>query len=91
MSVKLDDLYFDAATGHVVAKMSHENGAQHRLQIIGGFDSCPHCGHVVPKNNLGEVDIRAILAAELAAFEKAQADTGAWVRKFNVPLKKKAK
>lgn len=92
MSWKLDSLDFDGEISHVVAKISHsETGAQHRLQIAAGFDHCPHCGHVVPKNNLGQIDIRAIIARELESLERAHAQDIAWIRKHNIPARKKAK
>jgi hypothetical protein len=56
-------------------------GAEHHLVIYTGHDSCPTCGHVKPKANTGELDFKAILRDELAAYAK----------KFNVPAAKVAK
>ena len=63
-------------------------GAEHHLVIYTGHESCLLCGHVVPKTTTGELDFPAILKAELAALEQAHAQSVAYAKKNNIPVKK---
>lgn len=84
--------HLDKRLGMVIVHLHEpESGAEHRLQICVGADSCPLCGHVHIKTNLGQVDARAILARELEQLQADHAQQEAYARKFNIQVRKKAK
>lgn len=74
---------------HIVHLEDSLTKAQHKLQICIGADSCPHCGHVVPKTNTGELDPRALIAAETAALEQVHADINRYAKTHKVRARKR--
>ena len=63
-------------------------GAEHHVIIYTGHDSCPTCGHVKPKTNTGEIDLKAIIKEELANLEQSHQQSAAFVKKHNLPVAK---
>lgn len=73
MAWQVKEQYLDEAMGHHVIHLHDpEVGALHVLQIIVNHDACPLCGHVSPKTNLGDIDVKAIIAEELQNLEKSR-------------------
>lgn len=89
MSWDLKHHHFDhTLQRHYAVLHDHETGAEHHLVIHTGHDSCPHCGHVQPKTNTGELDFKAILAEQLANLEQSHAQSVAYAKRHNIPVKK---
>lgn len=82
--------HVDKALGfHIFHLEEPSSGAQHKLQILISHDSCPTCGHVIPKTNTGEIDPFAIERAELALLNKVHENMDAYIRRTGAPVKKK--
>jgi hypothetical protein len=91
MSWKRVREFVDHQTGmHVMHLENPVTKATHKLQIWIGMDSCPGCGHVMPKTNTGEIDPRAHEAAELAALDQVHDNIDAYARKHRVPVHRPA-
>lgn len=83
----MKEQHVDKALGrHYIVLHEPGTGAEHHTIIYTGHDSCPTCGHVKPKTNLGEIDLKELLKSEIAALEAAHAQTHAWAQKHNVPI-----
>ena len=79
------DEFVDLRTGmHVITLTEPISAAEHKLQIEIGANSCPHCGHITPKTNLGDLDVAGHVAAEIASLRKAHADGQAYAAKHRV-------
>ncbi len=89
MSWKLKHHEFDhTVQRHYAVLHDPATGAEHHLAIYTGHDSCALCGHVQPKTNTGELDFKAILQEELANLEASHAQSVAYAKKHNIPVKK---
>ena len=81
--------HVDKQIGHHIIHMQEAwSKAEHIVQIIIGKDSCPLCGHVWPKTNTGELDPRAIKAAELASLELVHKNMDAYAKKNSIAIRK---
>lgn len=81
--------FADLRTGmHVVTLTEPDTGAEHKLQVQIGADTCPHCGHCAPKTNFGEIDMPKLIAEEIAARNKSHNDMRAHAQKHRVPVAK---
>lgn len=84
--------FVDPRTGyHVIPLIEAESGAEHKLQITVGHDSCPHCGTVSPKTNLGEIDTQAIIAGEIASLNMSHGLIQEYAKKHRVAVRKDPK
>lgn len=89
MSYQIKTQHVNVGEGHhYIVLHDPETGAEHHVMIRTGHDSCPTCGHVKPKDNLGALDLKAIVKEEIGNLEKAKAQTKEWARKHNIPLLK---
>ena len=87
MSWQMKDQHLDKALGrHYVTLHKPETGAEHHLIVLVGHDSCPACGHVTPKDNVGDLDFKAILKSEMAALEESHAQAHKYAAKHGVPV-----
>lgn len=84
--------YLHKARGMYVAHLEHkETGSEHKLQIMVGKEACPHCGHVTPKNNLGEFDPNKLHIAEIKQLNEDDRRMSAWASHHKVPIHKARK
>jgi hypothetical protein len=74
---------------HIVHLEDDIYKSQHKLQICIGKDSCPLCGHVIPKTNTGLLDPRALTAAEIAALEQVKANIDGYAKRHNVRVRRR--
>lgn len=82
--------FLDLRTGfHIVPLHEPDTGAEHMLQIQTGHDSCPHCGGVKPKTNLGEIDAKKIIADHIDALNLSHSNQRAYARRHGVPVRGK--
>lgn len=79
--------HLDLASGFHVIELRDEKGHTHIVQIAVGADSCPACGHAHPKDYLGQIDPKAMVAEVNANLNKSQADMLAYARKHGIPIK----
>lgn len=87
MSWQVSRQHVDKALGHDIIHLHEpQSGAEHIIQIIVGHQSCPVCGHVRPKTDLGDIDRHAIIAQEIANLELSHANAEAWARKHRIPI-----
>lgn len=89
MSWNLISQHIDKQQGaHILRLEDAWSKARHMIKILIGMDCCPLCGHVQPKTNTGELDVRAILARELAALERVHSNIDAHAKRWGVPVRK---
>lgn len=82
--------FLDLRTGmHIVPVHEPDSGAEHKLQIQTGHDSCSLCGHVKPKTNLDEIDAKKLIADELTALNLSHSNQRAYARRHGVPVRSK--
>lgn len=72
---------------HIFHMEEPVSGAQHKLQICIGHDSCPLCGHVMPKDNLGKIDPFDYERRELMALELSHANIDTYGKRTHTPIK----
>ncbi|HEV2274435.1 MAG TPA: hypothetical protein VGR96_09730 [Acidobacteriaceae bacterium] len=84
---QLHTQYVDAASGFHVIELRDEKGTAHVIQIAVGHASCPACGHVTPKDNLGEIDPKAVVAKVNAALDRSQQNLLTYARKHNLKIR----
>lgn len=88
MSWDVTHQYVEKQTGyHVIHLQDAWSKARHILQIMIGKDHCPMCGHVHPKTNTGELDMRALIATEIAALETVHSNIDAHAKKWGVAVR----
>jgi len=88
MAFQIQNQYVDKALGqHIVHLHDEVTGAHHVLQIIVGHESCPVCGHVRVVDNAEELNPHELVRGEVANLEKAHAQSHAYARKHNIPVK----
>lgn len=76
---------------HVFHLEEPVSGAEHKLQICIGHDSCPLCGHVIPKTNTGELAPYEYEKQELANLDHSHGNQDAYAKKHQVPVRKVVK
>jgi len=87
MSWRKAEEFLDKKTGeHCIRLHEPDTDAEHHVVIHVGHDACPHCGHVRPKNNLDELDPKALIADELDALEQSHAQAHSYAQKHSVPV-----
>jgi hypothetical protein len=83
----LQQQYLDTASGFHMIELRDERGNRHLLQLAVGRDSCPACGTVHPKNNLGELDPAAAIARALYGLNTSQQQMLAYAGKHGLKLR----
>jgi hypothetical protein len=68
----LHQQYLDLGAGFHVIELRDERGNRHFIQLAIGHDSCPACGAVHPKDNLGALDPAAAVAHVNHALDTSQ-------------------
>lgn len=81
----------DMQTGMHIIPLIHPSGAEHKLQINVRHESCPHCGHVHPQTELGELDVKKIVEDEIALLNQNQAAVADYVARHRLPVRGKTR
>lgn len=87
MSYQLHQQCLDLDSGFHVIELRDEHGRQHLLQLALGHDVCVACGSVTPKDNLGELDPKALIAAELERLNASHAAMMEYAAKHGLKVK----
>jgi hypothetical protein len=87
MPFSLHGQYLDAALGFHVIELRSEHGHSHLVQIAVGQDACPACGAVHPKDNLGELDPKALVAEVTEQLNASHAAMLEYAAKHRLPVK----
>lgn len=84
MSWNIKKQYVDERLGmHIVHLEESESGAEHRLQICIGHESCPHCGHV-SLLTVDHLDPKAMIRAEIAMLEASHKQQKDYAARYGV-------
>lgn len=86
MAFSIHEEYIDSASGFHVIKL-RDGKKEHVLQIGIGHCSCPACGAVHPKTNLGELDPKAATEAVIAALNESHIGMTEYAKKHGIPVK----
>lgn len=87
MSHQVKSHHVDMLEGrHYIVLHDPETNSEHHIAVYVNHDTCPTCGHVQPKTNTGELDIKAVIRDEIANLEQSKAQVRDSARKHNVPL-----
>lgn len=78
--------YLDLDSGFHVIEL-RDGKKQHLVQIAVGHDSCPACGAVHPKTELGEIDPKALVAQVNEQLNASHAAMLAYAQKHGIPVK----
>ena len=85
----MKEQHIDRGLGrHYIILHDPETGAEHHIPLDTSHRPCPCCGHVWPIDNLGQIDLKALLKEEIGNLEKGKAQTDEWGKKHNVPILK---
>jgi uncharacterized protein (UPF0212 family) len=87
MAYTVHEQYLDRKTGFHVIELRDERGHRHFVQIAVGFDHCPACGYLTPKNNLGEIDPTALVAEVNVQLNAVNANLAAYAEKHKLKVK----
>lgn len=79
--------HIDSGSGYHCIELRDEHGNRHLLQIAIGHGSCPACGAVHPKDNLGEIDPKAAVAKVSAALDRSKENMAAYAARHGVRVK----
>lgn len=85
---KVREEIIEAEGIHLVVLRESTSKAEHHLMIHLGHDACPTCGHVKAKENLDEIDPRALIAAEIAALNESTERMRTYARTHKISSKK---
>lgn len=87
MAFQIHSQHVDTAAGFHVIELRDERGNRHLVQIGIGIKSCPGCGAVYPKSNLGEIDPKAIVTEILAKLNRAQDEQKNYAERHGLKVK----
>lgn len=87
MSYQMHEQYINSASGFHIIELRDEYGNKHILQIAVGADSCPACGAVHPKTNLGELDPKAAAATAIESLNASLDAVLAYAKKHGLVIK----
>lgn len=80
--------HIDGRTGvHVVRLHNPVTDGEHLVHILLGADSCSHCKRPFPKDDLGAVDPKAIVAEALAILRDNHEAVMAYAEKHGLHMK----
>ena len=82
--------YLDPASGFHVIELRDEHGVQHMVQIAVGHEKCYACGAVYPKDSLGEIDPKAMVAKVNAALDQARQNRLSYAKKHGLKMRVKS-
>ena len=83
---EVTEQYLDTASGFHVIKLRHGK-TEHIVQIAVGHDTCPACGAVHPKTNIGELDPKAAVAQVIAELDYSQQNALAYAKKHGLQIR----
>jgi len=83
---EVTEQYLDTASGFHVIKLRHGK-TEHIVQIAVGHDTCPACGRVAPKDNLGELDPKAMVQGVQDDMNKSLQAQLAYAKKHGIPIR----
>lgn len=85
MTFQIHEQYLDTDSGFHVTEL--RNGkTSHIVQIPVRHDSCPACGHVMPKA-LDGIDPKAMVAEVIEALNASHAAMHEYAQKHGIPIK----
>jgi hypothetical protein len=82
----IHEQYLDTESGFHVIEL-RDGKKKHLVQIAVGHDSCPACGAVHPKTNLGELDPKAAVAQINAALDESHGNMLAYAKKHGLTVR----
>jgi hypothetical protein len=83
----LHQQYLDLASGFHVIELRDERGHRHLIQLAIGHDTCPACGTVHAKDNLGALDPAAAIRQTSAALNTSQQQMLTYAAKHGLTVK----
>ena len=83
----LHQQYLDLGSGFHVIELRDERGNRHLLQLAIGYDACPACGAVHPKDNLGSLDPAAAVREVAQALNTSQQQMLTYAGKHGLTVK----
>jgi hypothetical protein len=86
VSFQIHEQYIDEESGMHVIHL-RDGKKRHVLQIAIGHDSCPACGAVHPKTNLGDIDPRQAAETASAALDESQKNIAEYAEKHRIPIR----
>lgn len=86
MSYQLHQQYLDLESGFHVIEL-RDGSKKHLVQIAVGHDSCPACGAVYPKTNLGEIDPKAAVAQVNEPLNASHANMHEYAKKHGLTIR----
>jgi hypothetical protein len=84
---QLHSQHIDMASGFHLIELRDAAGNKHIVQIAVGAEKCPMCGAVYPKDNLGAIDPKAMVATVIDGLQAAQANVHAYSKKHGLKVK----
>jgi hypothetical protein len=86
MAYQIQEQHIDLESGfHVI--ILKDGKRSHIVQIAIGADACPACGHLTPKDNLGQIDPKSMVAAVNESLNKSQMDMLEYAKRHGIPVK----
>jgi hypothetical protein len=80
--------HIDGRTGiHHIRLENTATGGEHHLQILLGVDACPHCSRPHPKDELGSLDPKAIIADALDMLKANHQAVLDYAAKHDIPVR----
>lgn len=86
MTFQIHEQYLDLNAGFHVIEL-RDGKTSHIVQIAVGADSCPACGHLTPKDNLGQLDPKAAVAEINAALNASHTAMHVYAEKHGIPIR----
>lgn len=86
MPYQIHSQYLDIESQFHVIEL-RDGKKRHLVQIAVGSDSCPACGHLTPKDNLGQIDPKAMVAQINESLDAVRDNMHAYAEKHGIPIK----
>ena len=83
----LHQQYLDLASGFHVIELRDERGHRHLIQLAIGHDTCPACGMVHAKDNLGALDPAGAVQQVTSALNTSQQQMLTYAAKHGLMVK----
>ena len=87
MSYQVHKQYVDLESGFHVVELRDERGHKHIAQIALAGETCPACGRLTPKDNLGELNPSALIGEVNADRNLEQRNMVEYARKHGISIK----
>ena len=84
---RIHSQHIDSGSGYHLIELRDERGNRHMMQIAIGHGSCPACGAVYPKDNLGEIDPAAAVTSVSAGLNRSRENMAAYAARHGVRVK----